>query len=187
MKLNTIIAAMALNFAFFFLFPLVVLAQVVLPGVVPDPDQDPMGLVKFFVQALAEKNWLLATPAGLICLVAAARAFGGKYIPWLTTDRGGALLALLAAVGAAVATAALFPGPHSVVQVLTAVGTVLLGNQLFFIWLKKLLTPSGAELAKENAVLAVAAGTKVEAPAAVSATEAADALAKAGNEPPPSA
>lgn len=139
------------------------------PAAMPDPEADPLKLVSEFVKAAQAKNWLLLVPLALVALIALARRFLGKYVPFLQTDRGGALLSLLAAVAAALYAAATSSGSASLPQILVAAGATLLGNQLVFGYVKKLATVSGedrAQLAEAKAGAALgpsAAGNVNEA------------------------
>ena len=145
-----------------------------------DPTVDLMGFLGQVLAAVKERNWLLVCPFLLIGLVAVARKYGARVWPFLATSRGGALLALVAAFGAAVAAAAVAPGSHAVGVVLLAALGILLANQSLFTWLKKLLFPDGAALSEEVAAKASAAGATVAAGAVAGAVAAADALNKVG-------
>lgn len=125
-----------------------------------NPD-DALSLIKAIIDAASGKNWLLLVPVAALLVIFLVRKFVGPKVPWLQTDRGGALLALLGAVASAVVSAAVVPGPKSVLSVAMATVTFLLGNQLLFTWLNKLLSPSGADAVKavDAKVATVAAAT----------------------------
>jgi hypothetical protein len=140
------------------------------PGIPIDPATvDPLGLIQQIAIALKAHNWLLAVPLALIGIVALARTVGTRYWPFLATSTGGALLGLLAVVGGALAAAAIAPGAHSALQVIVAAGALLLANQTFFTYLKKLLAPSGAEKAEVVAANAAAVGVSAGASATAAA------------------
>jgi hypothetical protein len=143
------------------LLPATAFAQAALPS-----GDDPLALVQMFVQAAQAKNWLLLVPLALVGLIWAARRFGGKAWPFLLTDRGGALLSLLAAVAAALYAAVTAQGSAGVVQVLVAAGATLVSNQVVFVYLKKLLQVTGEDRAQEveakaGAALGPSAGANV--------------------------
>lgn len=130
---------------FALLFPVVALAQ----AVVPDPDAGIGSFAAALFAAFQAKNWALVVAFVLVGLVWAARKLGSKKWPWLATDRGGALLSLIAGLGASVAAAATSSGSHTVLQVL---GTGLLAaitSSGSYALLRKLLFPSGSEQAQE--------------------------------------
>lgn len=112
-----------------------------------NPD-DALSLIKAIIDAASAKNWLLLTPVACLLVVFVVRKFVGPKVPWLQTDRGGALLNLLSAIAAAVISAAVVPGPKTVVGVVIAALTVLMANQLLFVYFKKLLSASGADAVK---------------------------------------
>lgn len=70
--------------------------------VVPSPD-DPGAFVNLIVSAATSKNWPLLAALVVIVLVWAARKWGGDLAPWLKTDRGGAILAILLGVAVGLA------------------------------------------------------------------------------------
>ena len=142
------------------------------PTVAPVVADDPFKLVEQILAAAQAKNWLLLVPVACLLAVFLVRKFVGPKVPWLQTDRGGALLNLLSAVFAAVVSAALVPGPHTVVSVVGTIVTVLLGNQLLFAYLNKLLSPTGKDAAQAvDAKVATATAN-----AATSPTVAADSI-----------
>lgn len=82
------------------------LASVALLGQVaaPDPDQT-ADFVKVLVDAVASKNWPLLAALGVVAAVWAVRKFLAPRVPFLATDRGGAILVLVTSLAGAVATA----------------------------------------------------------------------------------
>lgn len=70
-------------------------------------------LAPLVLQAVQSGNWSLLAALALVALVWLARKYGGKYLPVLTTSRGGAALALLGGIGGAVATALAAGAPVS--------------------------------------------------------------------------
>jgi hypothetical protein len=112
--------------------PAVALAQVD-PTAVPDP----LSLVTQFFNAVQGAQWLAAILPGTLLLIWLLRTFAGKFLPWLTTDQGGAVLGLAAAVISAVVASLALPGPHSLLAVVVASVTTLVANNTVFILLKK--------------------------------------------------
>jgi hypothetical protein len=118
------------------------------PVVVPQPD-DMAAFAGAVLAAVQAKNWAMLVALGLVLLVWAARKFGGKFWPFLTTDRGGALLSLVGGLALSIAAAAAAPGA-------SGIGSVLLSGLLMaatasgtYALLRKLLFPSGVDHAQE--------------------------------------
>lgn len=143
---------------------------------------DPFKLVEQILAAAQAKNWLLLVPVACLLAVYLVRRFLGPKVPWLQTDRGGALLNLLSAVFAAVVSAALVPGPHTVVSVIGTIVTVLLGNQLLFAYLNKLLSPTGKDAAQTVAATVAVATANAAASPTAAAASINDAAAKMAND-----
>ena len=125
-----------------------VLAQVA--PVVPLPEADLSAFAGSILAAFQARNWALLTALALLAIVFAARKFGGKLWPFLVTDRGGALLSLVGGLALSIAAAASAPGQ-------TGFGAVLLSGLLMavtasgtYALLRKLLFPTGANLAEES-------------------------------------
>lgn len=59
-------------------------------------------LAKIALSAVRSSDWRLLAIGALIAVVFAVRAVGARWVPWLKTDRGGALLALSGGVAGAV-------------------------------------------------------------------------------------
>jgi hypothetical protein len=83
------------------LFPLVALAA---QATIPDPSQLE-AFATFALNAVQSGNYSLVAALGVIAAVYALRRFGGGRIPFLATDRGGALLVIITSVAGALATA----------------------------------------------------------------------------------
>lgn len=147
-----------------------------------NPD-DALKLIEQVIKMVGDKNWLVAVPLIVLAVIAAFRQWIVPLttkLAWFKSDRGGALLALLGAIATSIIAASAVPGPHTAGQVLSAALVFLIGNQALFTWLKKLVAPSGADLANQVAVGATATGAQVASDAAKSAQAAADALNKVG-------
>ncbi len=139
-------------------FPVLAMAQAA-TSTLPDPGTDLLGFAGAIFSAFQAKNWGVLAALGLAGLVFLARTFGAKALPFLGTDRGGALLSLLGGLAMSVFTAATAPGTHTFLQVL---GTGLLMSVTAsgaYALLKKLFFPSDttATQALQAAVAGVAA------------------------------
>lgn len=143
------------------LLPAVALAAEPTP---PSPD-DPLALLKAAADAAGAHNWLLFIPLVLVGLIWAVRQLAGTRLPWLKTDRGGAVLALATALLTTLAAVGMTPGPHTFSSVLSAMFALLLANKTLFDLLRKALAPSGAEAAKDVVTTANAAGDTAQAQA----------------------
>ncbi len=77
-------------------------------SVVPyDPSANPSGFFSSLWSSIKGGQWRLIAMLVLVGLVWLARTIGGKLVPWLKTDRGGALLAILAGILGALASLAI--------------------------------------------------------------------------------
>lgn len=129
------------------------------------PADDTLALIQQVFSAVGAKNWLLAVPLIVLAVIAAFRMWIVPLAPaklaWFKTDRGGALLALIGALATSIIAAAAVPGPHSAAQIIGAAFVFLMGNQALFGWLKKLISPTGADAVKavDAKVAVVAAAT----------------------------
>lgn len=103
-----------------------------------EPGTDPVSLLSQIVSAIQGKQWLLVVPLATLALVWGARVFLRKSVPWLATDRGGAVLGLVAATATAFLAAVALPGGHSVSGVIVAIFAALMTNKTVFDLLKKL-------------------------------------------------
>lgn len=68
------------------------------PATQPVTADNAQGITGVLSSALHCSNWRLVVIAGLLLAVFLLRKVGGFFWPWVQTDRGGASLALLAAV-----------------------------------------------------------------------------------------
>lgn len=104
----------------------------------PDPEADGMGFLKTIVDAAMSRNWAWLAALALVAVVWALRRFAGGKLPWLKTDRGGAVLVLATSVVGALATslgAGKALGGEVVLQAVY-VGFMAAGG---FTWLKRML------------------------------------------------
>jgi hypothetical protein len=98
---------------------------------------------------------------GLIGLVWVLRKWGSARIPFLKTDRGGAVLSLVSGIGLAIAAASTAPGSHSFGEVLgmgllsaiTASGTYSLVRKLLFPSESALTLPRGQSIDSKTAII----------------------------------
>lgn len=82
----------------FVLVPVFALAQAV------DPGTDPGAFLSALLLAAKGGQWIVVGILATIGIVFLARKFGAKYVPFLGTRRGGALLLLISSVVTALAT-----------------------------------------------------------------------------------
>jgi hypothetical protein len=132
--------------------PATVLADPIIPvpqpkqdAVTPyDPGQDPGGFFAKLFSATTSGQWKLLITLVLVGVVWGFRAIGGKFWPWLKTDRGGAMLALLTGVTGVLAAMALAGGAFSAQVVLNGImaGITAAGGWTV---IKKLFWPSDAK------------------------------------------
>ncbi len=111
-------------------------------AVIPDVDQNPLAFVNLVFTAVNGKNWALLAALGVIGGTWAVRTFLGGRLPWVKTDRGGAVMSLAVSmaltVGSALITggaAALSPG-----LLVTALIGSIMGSGGYSVG-KKLITP----------------------------------------------
>ncbi len=138
--------------------------------VAPAADEtDFLALASLVIDAARGRNWALLDALVLSLLIALVRKFAsrlavsfagravGKAAAWLTTDRGGALLALLAGVAAALAAAF---GSGGAVSVQTVIDGVVAGITAAggYAVLRKLLFSSGKDRAQQVQAVAGAVG-----------------------------
>lgn len=141
--------------------------------------QDVAALIEQVVAAARGGQWIVAIPLMLIASIAAFRRIVVPMSPRLgffATDRGGALLALVGSVAASIAAAAATPGATSAASVALGAIMLLAANQAIFGWLRKLISPTGAERAQVVAAGATATGAASAAAAGTSDAAAAAAL-----------
>jgi acyl carrier protein len=139
------------------LFPLAVLAQEVV--VAPSPD-DLASFAQVTLDAVQHKNWGLLASLGVVVLVWALRKWGSVKIPFLATDRGGAVLALVWGIAGAIATGLLAGAPLDLALLIKGltVGVTAIG---VFSGAKKLATATKAGEAAAAPVTDTAAAVKV--------------------------
>jgi len=63
---------------------------------------DLLRLVQIVYDAVTSKEWAIVVAAGVVALVGLARRYGGRFLPWLRSDRGGTALALMGTVAGTV-------------------------------------------------------------------------------------
>lgn len=119
-----------------------VLAQA---AVQPDPEQAG-AFVKLLVDAASSRNWPLLAALVVVALVWAVRRFGAARLPWLGTDRGGAVLVLATSLAGAVATA-LAGGAGLSLPLLVEALAVAVSAAGGFNLVKKLAAPAPAPVA----------------------------------------
>ncbi len=107
---------------------------------IPTPETNLAGFASALFSAAMGRKWGTLSALGLIGLVWVLRKWGSAKIPFLKTDRGGAILSLVSGIGLAVAAASTAPGTHSFGEVagtgllsaITASGTYSLIRKLLF-------------------------------------------------------
>jgi hypothetical protein len=105
---NTTVALIVASFASaaFGHARLSMLASVALLGQVLAPDPEQTGtFLKLLLDAVSSRNWPLLAALVVVLAVYLVRRFATSRIPWLGTDRGGAVLVLVTSLAGAVATA----------------------------------------------------------------------------------
>ena len=125
----------------------------------------------------------VAEPLVVLAVIALFRKYivpTSPKLAFFSTDRGGAVLALFGAIATSFVAAGAADGPHTVSQVISAAFLFMITNQTLFTIMKKLIAPTGPELAKEVTVESQATGEQVQANAEKSAQDAADALNSVG-------
>ena len=139
-------AAIALHLV----FTLTVYAQVIDPGAM-----DPSVLIQLFFAKVQAGNWKAVAAIAAIGIVWALRKFGGRYIPFLKTDRGGTLLTLATGITGGLGHALLVDAPITA-ELLTdglAVGVTAAGG---YVVVKRILWPSDVKKAADAAGAAAA-------------------------------
>ena len=138
-------SAIALHLVFTF----TVFAQVI------DPSVDPSALLQLFLAKVQVGNWKAIAALVAIGAVWALRKFGGRYIPFLKTDRGGTLLTLATGITGGLGHALLVDAPITA-ELLTdglAVGVTAAGG---YVVVKRILWPSDVKKAADAAGAAAA-------------------------------
>jgi hypothetical protein len=157
------------------LYPSLALSQAVLAPAaaaiptMPDPEGNLAGFAGAVYQAFAAKNWGVLIALVLVGLVFLARRFGSKAWPFLSTDRGGALLSLVGGLGLSVFAAATAAGTPTVLRVLSTGLLMTVTASGTYVLIKKLLFPSGAD--QVQALQAAQPGAQTAAAEAVLTSE----------------
>lgn len=151
--MNTTVALIVASFASaaFGHARLSMLASVALLGQVLAPDPEQTGaFVKLVLDAISSRNWPLVAALAVVLAVWLVRRFATTRIPWLGTDRGGAVLVLVTSLAGAVASA-LLGGAGLSLPLLVEALSVALSAAGGFNLTKKLLTAPPAPVPVEAA------------------------------------
>jgi len=142
-------------------------------GVVgPNPEQLEE-FARLLLDAVTSRNYALLAALVVVVLVYLLRRFGGRFIPFFNTERGGAMLVLCVSLAGAVANALAAGAPFSVALLLTALQVGLMAAGGFTI-IKRILFGSAA-IARAELAGALAAGQVAEKAAAIAVLEQLDA------------
>lgn len=109
------------------------------PGLPAEVEADPLGAVLELVTHAQAGAWVLAVAIVLALAVALFRRLRAR-VPWLGTDRGGAMLASCVGLGGVLAAAlagGVWPGAAVITGALVATWAAVGGRQ----WLRRLLWP----------------------------------------------
>lgn len=113
------------------------------------PNPDLQTIIPMLLSAIGEKNHGLVIALAVLGIVALARRYGSKVLPFLGTSRGGVALSLVSAIGLSVFAAASAEGSHSLAEVLkTALMSAAMSSGVWSL-LKNLAFPSGSQVAEE--------------------------------------
>lgn len=94
-----------------------------------DPNPDNLDVfANLVIEAVKSENWALVAILGVVLVVWVLRKFGGSKIKFLRTQRGGAVLSLVAAAVGAVATTLLTGGAFTWALALKALGTAFIAS-----------------------------------------------------------
>lgn len=109
------------------------------PATLPTLDNSDAFMKNAF-DAVMSKNWTMVTALALIAFVWLLRKFGSKRLPFLATDRGGAMLVMVTSVLGALATAlgAGRPVSGDVLRQAVTLGFLAAGG---WTWVKKVMRP----------------------------------------------
>lgn len=112
---------------------------------------DVVGIVQKAREAGHDKNWsiLFIIAASIVVLTSAVRKVGGMFIPFLKTDRGGALLVLILGVSGGLVNALAAGATVTLDTVIAGMGVGFMSAGGFTV-LKKLLFPSDAAEPKKS-------------------------------------
>lgn len=129
------IRPMLVAFALFAAFPFLVLAQAASP-------EDPGAFAGFVLKLISDRNWVALTGAIIVGIVFALRKWGGNWVPWFRTDRGGVVLVLACGVLTALADGLFAGGGWK--GILS--GFLASASAMFlYVGPKKLASPNGAK------------------------------------------
>ncbi|TQF09182.1 hypothetical protein FJV41_45945 [Myxococcus llanfairpwllgwyngyllgogerychwyrndrobwllllantysiliogogogochensis] len=90
----------------------------------PNPEQFE-AFAQLLLDAVTSRNYALLAALVVVLLVYLLRKFGGAFIPFLRTDRGGAVLVLGVSLAGAVANALAAGAPFSLALLVTALKVAL--------------------------------------------------------------
>lgn len=90
--------------------------------------------------AVTTSNWRALAALGVVAFVWAGRTYGAKKIPWLGTDRGGSVLALLTGIAGGLANAWLAGKPVDLSLVVQGLQTGVLASG-GYVMTRRLLWP----------------------------------------------
>lgn len=112
---------------------------------------DIVGIIKKAQEAGHDKSWsiLFGIASIVVCLTWLVRKFGGLFIPFLKTDRGGALTVLVLGVAGGLVNALAAGSSVSFDVVVAGMGVGFMSAGGFTV-LKKLIYPSDAEAPKQG-------------------------------------
>jgi hypothetical protein len=111
---------------------------------IPDPSQDPGGVVASLLAAAKAGQWRLLAGLVLSVLVWAARRWGSGAVPWLKTDRGGAVLVLLLALLGGIGTSLAGSGPFGLSLLVNSLSMAFVSAGGYTV-VKRILSPSDAK------------------------------------------
>lgn len=134
----------------------------------PDPERIE-DFARLVLDAVQSRNYALIVALAVVLVVFLLRKFGGSRLPFLRTDRGGALLVLGVSVAGAVANALAAGAPFSGALMLTAVRVALTAAGGFT--LVKRLVFGGPEIAQAERQVEIAAGQVAGKAAAIRVLE----------------
>ncbi|TQF10106.1 hypothetical protein FJV41_41160 [Myxococcus llanfairpwllgwyngyllgogerychwyrndrobwllllantysiliogogogochensis] len=134
----------------------------------PNPEQFD-AFAQLLFNAVTSQNYALVASLVVVLLVFLLRKFGGRFIPFFNTDRGGAVLVLGVSLAGAVANALAAGAPFSLSLMLTAVKVALTAAGGFTL-VKRLLF-GGAAIESAEQAGEIAAGQVAGKAAAIAVLE----------------
>lgn len=117
------------------------------PAVVVAPDANPLGFLESLFNAAKAGNWRLLSALALVGLVYVIRKFGQKALPWLGTDRGGAVSALVVGVAGSLSLALMSSAPINAAMIVNGLGLGVMAAGGFVV-VKRILFPSDLKLSE---------------------------------------